>query len=167
MIGRKTFMSMATHGNSCEENLFSGNRKSFMIRFFVQIVLDVFLYRNDVEYGRLGSRPLAEVLFKLQPSYWFSAHMHVRFEATVLHENEIHNSESEVSPKVTRFLALDKILPHRHFLQVIDIPVIESSEEPKLSYDPEWLAILKSTNHLINVKPNPCFMPGPSSSQYR
>jgi hypothetical protein len=44
----------------------------------------------------------------LQPSYWFSAHMHVKFPSLVQHS----------SGKQTRFLALDKCLPGRDFLQV-------------------------------------------------
>lgn len=44
--------------------------------------------------------------------------------------------------------------------QVIDIP-IQDLQELKLSYDPEWLAILKSTDHLMTARPKPCFMPGP------
>lgn len=52
---------------------------------------------------------------------------------------------------VTRFLALDKCLPNRKFLQILDINPISQpqsnlsalSSTPKLSYDKEWLAITR------------------------
>jgi lariat debranching enzyme len=44
--------------------------------------------------GALGSPPLLGLLHTLKPSWWFSAHLHVRFEARVIHavpatENEV------------------------------------------------------------------------------
>lgn len=46
-----------------------------------------------------------------------------------------------------RFLALDKPLPNRDFLQLTEIACEDAGEhsdsEPKLSYDQEWLAILR------------------------
>ena len=56
-----------------------------------------------------------EILKQLKPMYSFSAHLHVKFEATVNHDNGTS----------THFLALDKCIPHapnRQFLQVIDLP---------------------------------------------
>lgn len=54
-----------------------------------------------------------------------------------------------------RFLALDKVLPHRDFLQIINFqgaPIESTAEEDEkepeevaLFYDLEWLAILKHT----------------------
>ncbi|KAG6831362.1 hypothetical protein H0H87_005373 [Tephrocybe sp. NHM501043] len=55
------------------------------------------------------------------------------------------------APSVTNFLALDKCLPRRHFLEVVDIPTPEfdqtkvtSYSEPALSLDPVWLAITRA-----------------------
>lgn len=48
----------------------------------------------------------------LRPRYWFAAHMHVRFEASVLH----------LDGSTTEFLALDKCLPRRQFMEVLHSP---------------------------------------------
>ena len=65
-------------------------------------------FREEIEQDRLGSLPTKEVLATLQPPYWFSAHLHCKFAALVQHDGGT----------VTRFLALDKCLPRRQFLQV-------------------------------------------------
>ncbi|KAJ6460914.1 lariat debranching enzyme, C-terminal domain-containing protein [Mycena sanguinolenta] len=41
--------------------------------------------RNDIMSGQLGSPPLFNLLRTLQPEWWFSAHLHTRFEACVIH----------------------------------------------------------------------------------
>jgi lariat debranching enzyme len=55
-----------------------------------------------------------------------------------------------ISNTTTNFLALDKLLPNRHFLQLLEIkPVREAplsaiTRPLRLSYDPEWLAITRA-----------------------
>jgi lariat debranching enzyme len=87
-------------------------------------------FRKDVETGQLGSPPLMGLLQTLRPEWWFAAHLHTRFEAAVVNPDEITLDEEEVVveaplaplpaaiPSETRFLALDKCLPKRDFLEV-------------------------------------------------
>ena len=56
-------------------------------------------------------------LYHLKPRYWFAAHLHVKFGALVQHEDD----------SITKFLALDKCLPHRDYLQILDIDVDSGS----------------------------------------
>ena len=111
--------------------------------------------RQDIESGNLGSPPLMGLLRTLKPDWWFSAHLHTRYEARVVHEgrskspgisaqnpdeiliqddstenaflnpDEITLSDEEAiveapppPPRETKFLALDKCLPRRQFLEV-------------------------------------------------
>ena len=62
---------------------------------------------HDIQANTLGSPPLLHLMKTLTPEWWFSAHMHVRFEATYPHEKF-----------TTKFLALDKCLKGREFLEV-------------------------------------------------
>ncbi|XP_014671150.1 PREDICTED: lariat debranching enzyme B-like [Priapulus caudatus] len=113
-------------------------------------------FREEVETNKLGSWPAQELMDKLQPTYWFSAHLHVKFAAVVQYENE----ESDQGQKTTKFLALDKCLPRRKFLQVIDFKETENTRL-ELEYDKEWLAVLQNTNHLLNTTRVTQYMPGP------
>ncbi|CAH8453186.1 unnamed protein product [Schistosoma turkestanicum] len=167
-------------------------------------------FRNEIESDSLGSPPGEQLLCRLKPRYWFSAHLHCKFSAVVEHSESKTNKS-----RITHFLALDKCLPNRHYLQFLDIepelkydesslnsdsnlssssqigddPVIVSlskcnnsekdlkPNEPNnnanltdeictnLYLDPEWLSILRSTNHLMSTSKVPCILPEKETSE--
>nr|SVE79507.1 EOG090X06RW [Daphnia magna]SVE81333.1 EOG090X06RW [Daphnia magna]SVE83087.1 EOG090X06RW [Daphnia magna] len=121
-------------------------------------------FRDEIANNVLGSQAGESLLHELKPKYWFAAHLHCRFAATVQHNER----------QSTNFLALDKCLPRRQylensysdFLKLIEVPH-DSNQGLELSYDPHWLAILRSTNHLLSVRPTTQYMPsgGPGSTE--
>ncbi|KAI1787743.1 DBR1-domain-containing protein [Ganoderma leucocontextum] len=175
-------------------------------------------FRDDINKGALGSPPMMGLLHTLRPLWWFSAHLHCRFEATVVHESQgpgsgssqcgapnsaektnpdeinieddedehvvdaavvvvedasvasrnadeivLDDEETEVEappppplpPSETKFLALDKCLPRRQFLEVIDVDVPASVPSecpiPVLTFDLEWLAITRAFNRHMTL----------------
>ncbi|XP_077536564.1 lariat debranching enzyme isoform X1 [Haemaphysalis longicornis] len=109
---------------------------------------------TEVRNNTLGCRPTESLLEQLKPKYWFAAHLHCKFAAQVDHQDGT----------CTKFLALDKCLPRRDFLQTLDIP--SSSEgPPRLSYDLEWLCVLQLTDHLLHLDSKNHYMPGPGCNE--
>ncbi|KAH1244681.1 Lariat debranching enzyme [Glycine max] len=103
-------------------------------------------WRELIEEKRLGSKPAAELLEKLKPHYWFSAHLHCKFATLVQH--------GEGGP-LTKFLVLDKCIAGCDFLQIVEI---ESDAGPyEIQCDEEWLAITRKFNHIfpLTYKVNP------------
>ncbi|KAB1204774.1 Dynamin-related protein 3A [Morella rubra] len=93
---------------------------------------------REIQERTLGSVAAAQLLEKLKPPYWFSAHLHCKFAALVQHGEGV---------PVTKFLALDKCLPGRPFLQILEI---ESEPGPnEIQYDEEWLAITRRFNSIF------------------
>lgn len=43
-------------------------------------------FRDDIMSNKLGSPPMMDLLRNLKPTWWFSAHLHTRFEARVRHD---------------------------------------------------------------------------------
>ena len=141
-----------------------------------------------MESNKLGSRPAEELLHRLQPRFWFAAHLHVKFSALVQHERQVGDpvdapppaaeeagggekgsgeaatpaaAASSCGGRATRFLALDKCLPRRRYMQILEL----GEGTPELSYDLEWLTVLRLTDHLTNVTSKPQYMPGPGCPQ--
>ncbi|KAL9646672.1 hypothetical protein ABK040_001095 [Willaertia magna] len=91
---------------------------------------------------KLGN-PFGEYLLcSLKPDYWFSAHLHTKFSAVIPFGPE----------KNCKFLALDKCLPKRDFLQIVTIDntndknsvnKLLNEEENELYYDIDWLVLTK------------------------
>ncbi|KAG1671899.1 hypothetical protein FOA52_003466 [Chlamydomonas sp. UWO 241] len=124
--------------------------------------------RNEIESGTFGSPASERLMDALRPERWFAAHMHTRFEATVHHNvaaiGNVGAAAASNSGRgrggggggggsTTRFLALNKCLPRREFLELVDIHVpcpaggTGAASTPVLEYDEEWLAIIRGTHH--------------------
>ncbi|KAJ1920442.1 lariat debranching enzyme [Mycoemilia scoparia] len=195
-------------------------------------------FRREIENQELGSLPNRTLLSHLKPNWWFSAHLHVGFDAEIqwhgegstpyppadpsklpssvptypvqveknqdeivlsdLEDNStdddsrlakkpkidaggeitnhnepgcnIPNKEIPVYPppstnfygdsETTKFLALDKCITNRRFLEIIDIDT--GSEETKphtFYYDPEWLAITKCFSKYMSTAQGPDTIP--------
>lgn len=116
-------------------------------------------FERDVRQRQLGSPVSWELLRKLKPRWWLSAHLHVKYEALVKHgkrrvtnEDELEldlSDEEEEEPGETHFLALDKCLPRRQWLEVIEVESDESHESwnhtDTLYWDPEFISNLGGT----------------------
>ncbi|XP_066543322.1 lariat debranching enzyme [Amia ocellicauda] len=109
--------------------------------------------QQEVQDNTLGSPAAAELLSHLQPTYWFSAHLHVKFAALMQHQ-----SQNDAPPRTTKFLSLDKCLPHRDFLQIVEVDARPGASD-RLEFDPEWLAILKATDGLLSWDHQPWSVP--------
>ncbi|KAF9234255.1 lariat debranching enzyme, C-terminal domain-containing protein [Melanogaster broomeanus] len=180
-------------------------------------------FKQDINSGNLGSPPLMGLLQTLRPNWWFSAHLHVRFEAIVRHgrgdqvpgesspavapanpdeisildedfdeasatpegalpterapalpqnpeEITLEGEEEDVEPpprpvlppSETRFIALDKCLPRREFLEVLARRAI-----PKLTYDPEWLAISRAFHPYFSTTRHQATYPDEATARAR
>ena len=111
-------------------------------------------FQKDIEDNCLGSPANMDLLKKHYPSFWFAAHLHCKFAALV---------PEEEGSRSTKFLALDKCLPRRKFLQIMEVEH-DNNIPLTLSYDLEWLTILSLTNHLLSVKSGMHMMPGPGDT---
>ncbi|XP_073838005.1 lariat debranching enzyme [Musca autumnalis] len=132
--------------------------------------------REEMDRDQLGSRPCQDLLNLLRPLYWFSAHLHCKFAALVQHNNGSDEKQptdeqttelDQQKSRITKFLALDKCLPKRRFLQILDIESENHTDDEghlRFEYDLEWLTILHLTNHLTNVKENYYYLPNEKSS---
>jgi lariat debranching enzyme len=107
-------------------------------------------FRQDIDSQQLGNDLHRHVLSSLRPAYWFAGHLHVKYKAQVHFPPDDKSKINPVHAKcpnfgqTSEFLALDKCLPRRPYLTIMDLP-FEPSESIGLEYDAEWLAILKTS----------------------
>lgn len=130
-------------------------------------------FRKDIENNEMGSPPLQQLLHELQPRFWFAGHMHVIFPAVVPHNNSSEVEESSTASKsteqreysdeisfkppsraggvrVTRFLAVDKVIPSREYMKFLQLEVSPDTIMPyfdeELHFDAEWFAIMTKSH---------------------
>lgn len=117
----------------------------------------------DISRNALGIPPAMELLKRLQPRFWFSAHHHVRYEAKFTH---VATSEIELPSEVqscTKFLALGKCHPRGGFQELLDIPVLRpTASSSDLMYDAEWLAITKTMDKYYSSSLSNAVLPSTS-----
>ncbi|KAG1444840.1 hypothetical protein G6F55_012184 [Rhizopus delemar] len=64
--------------------------------------------------------------------------------------NDVDNSK--VVSKTTKFLSLDKCLPRRQFLEIVNIPSPnDENGDYDFYYDMEWLSITKAMNNYLSI----------------
>ncbi|KAI7877791.1 Metallophos-domain-containing protein [Lichtheimia hyalospora FSU 10163] len=125
-------------------------------------------FKNDIDRHRLGNPAHTRLLKKLKPSRWFSAHLHVRYTANIDNTAEntyLTKAKEDQTSNVTQFLALDKCLPNRPFLEIIDIPDPSSNSTGGLTYDLEWLAITRAMQPYLSLRPQAIPLPSDADLQ--
>ncbi|KAJ2008638.1 lariat debranching enzyme [Coemansia sp. RSA 2322] len=78
-----------------------------------------------------------------------------------LAQTDAKSSDPRVPGRPTRFLALDKCLPRRQFLEIIEVeaPNAAPGEHLQLEYDAEWLAILRLCHPHMPLSELPFYPP--------
>lgn len=92
------------------------------------------------ERQSLGCPAFASLLHEKRPSFWFAAHHHTKFAAAIPHPDGL----------CTRFLALDKVLAGRDFLQILEIADPSDGapfDEQVIEADPVWMALLSEDSN--------------------
>jgi len=110
--------------------------------------------RPSFEGQPLGCEPYSILMNRLKPTCWFSAHMHVRFTATVLHKTKAGQPQTS-----TKFLALDKAMPDRPFIEFHTFEVPSPNQPRVLFYDIQWLAILRCVQKHLSKEPHDVTLP--------
>lgn len=122
-------------------------------------------FGEDIAANKLGSPGTDYLMHLVQPSYFFSAHLHCKYTAVVDHQKQVapaaEGSEEVPDQRKTKFLALDKVQPRRHFLQILDFDA-PRPDDKVLRFSPQWLSILQQTDHLSNFENHPTQIPVPN-----
>ncbi|TFY67350.1 hypothetical protein EVJ58_g1673 [Rhodofomes roseus] len=95
----------------------------------------------------------------------------------IMLDDEVEQVASPPPPpppqRATRFVALDKCLPRRQFLEIVDIPEPAEHQSsaageqtaPVLSFDPEWLAVTRAFHSYMPTGPSQMMYPEESAAR--
>lgn len=134
-------------------------------------------FAEDIRRRALGNPHTMALLREARPTYWFAAHLHCYFEATISHakaRTAASGSGAAAAEETTRFVALDKCDKGHGFLTFIDIPrrrrggndaeavPAESADRPatappaesvrgaaRIRRDPLWLRVLQASHACV------------------
>ncbi|OWY97397.1 Lariat debranching enzyme B [Phytophthora megakarya] len=130
-------------------------------------------FEQEIRTNTLGSPAGEFLMYQLRPQYWFAAHLHVKFAAIVVHPDQANdaakatggessqtdkNEEQDATrsppqPATTKFLALDKCLPRREFMQILDLPGSGHSNETvteEQKYDADSAAVSATEQNIVH-----------------
>lgn len=118
-------------------------------------------FADDIAHSALGNPHTMDLLKALRPRYWFAAHLHCHFTASVPHVVFRPGSRlpSLVCPP-TDFIALDKCVHHSrkcltYFTIEVDAeensPEAPSRDFPSVVLDSTWVSLVRQTHGLIRT----------------
>ncbi|CAD2098858.1 RNA lariat debranching enzyme, putative [Plasmodium vinckei] len=87
-------------------------------------------FKEEIMSNTLGNPQTEILLNKLKPTFWFAAHLHVKYSSIYIHSDKIN---------YTKFLSLDKAEPHRHFIQILNFEKVENCLRLKTDHIPRPL----------------------------
>ncbi|KTA99616.1 Lariat debranching enzyme [Nakaseomyces glabratus] len=136
-------------------------------------------FEKDIKSGKLGNPIAWKLLTNLKPRWWFSAHLHVKYEAEITHNKrrladskgakKLKSNSDEIelnlddessldlschddsldSAEHTRFLSLDKCMPRRKWLEIVEIEkrydsIPQGLDCDKMYWDPSYIIALQN-----------------------
>ncbi|KAH9599328.1 Calcineurin-like phosphoesterase domain [Trypanosoma melophagium] len=123
-------------------------------------------FEDDIRHAALGNPYTMPLLRAARPRYWFAAHLHCQFEATVPFKEVDGVDVAAGVPQSTKFMALDKCSKGKGFLDFFDIPVYDKNPKVEEKVDrksegmervvhhPLWLEVLRETHGLVAANDN-------------
>ncbi|CAC9478295.1 conserved hypothetical protein [Leishmania infantum JPCM5] len=126
-------------------------------------------FKDDIRRHALGNPYTMRLLQEAKAPYWFAAHLHCYFEATVEHPSAgATETMAATAAASTKFVALDKCAKGHGFLTFIDLPRVRrggvraappSESHPhgtatvlgtsRIRRDPVWLEVLRVSHQFV------------------